>query len=377
VNPEEEVLVAGSTDDSADVVESSVLDTELFAEGVAAIEPERVGPGVDLSFEPEPTGGDIERDIDIFAPPTEASPAAPLTPETLEPAPSFANAEAAPPEAAPPETAPIDGGHDGQEIPAPSGEVFVTETMAELYLRQGHLESALDIYRRLVAQRPADSHLRDRLRAVEDLLFGKTVEIEAPVPSPKRTPTLVRALTPAPAEIATVEPPPDETPVHEEASAPAAASGPTIREFLTSILARRAAESTGVPHDNGGSSEAASADAPGAPIDALFPDAAASEASLTAAAMLSEAFTGESETTRLKGLPAHRASSELSLDHVFRTSTPAKGLDSGGSFSFDRFFSHESVEQSPTPTPEQPPSTAGSADDIAEFNAWLSGLKKT
>jgi hypothetical protein len=93
--------------------------------------------------------------------------------------------------------------------------------------------------------------------------------------------------------------------------------------------------------------------------------------------MLSEAFTGESETTRLKGLPAHRASSELSLDHVFRTSTPAKGLDSGGSFSFDRFFSNESVEQSPTPTPEQPPSTAGSADDIAEFNAWLSGLKKT
>jgi len=35
--------------------------------------------------------------------------------------------------------------------------------MADLYLRQGHLESALDIFRRLVGQRPADERLREQI----------------------------------------------------------------------------------------------------------------------------------------------------------------------------------------------------------------------
>src|SRR5206468_1313112 len=51
-------------------------------------------------------------------------------------------------------------------------EVFVTETMATLYLEQGHLEAALDIYRKLVEQRPDDSALRDRHRDVEAQFYG-------------------------------------------------------------------------------------------------------------------------------------------------------------------------------------------------------------
>jgi len=44
---------------------------------------------------------------------------------------------------------------------------FVTETMAQLYLGQGHRAEAIDIYRQLVEARPADAELRARLEAIE------------------------------------------------------------------------------------------------------------------------------------------------------------------------------------------------------------------
>lgn len=48
--------------------------------------------------------------------------------------------------------------------PAP----VVTETMAELYARQGHIGEALNVYRILVARRPNDSRLAGRLRELEE-----------------------------------------------------------------------------------------------------------------------------------------------------------------------------------------------------------------
>jgi tetratricopeptide (TPR) repeat protein len=50
---------------------------------------------------------------------------------------------------------------------APSPAAFVTETMAELYLQQGYVQEALDIYRQLAAQNPADDTLRERVRQLE------------------------------------------------------------------------------------------------------------------------------------------------------------------------------------------------------------------
>ena len=45
-------------------------------------------------------------------------------------------------------------------------------------------------------------------------------------------------------------------------------------------------------------------------------------------------------------------------------------------FSFDQFFSEEAGEQpSASPEPAAEPHS-DSDDDIAQFNAWLSGLKK-
>src|SRR5688572_17456426 len=49
----------------------------------------------------------------------------------------------------------------------PSPAAFVTETMAELYLQQGYVQEALDIYRQLAAQNPADDTLRERVRQLE------------------------------------------------------------------------------------------------------------------------------------------------------------------------------------------------------------------
>jgi tetratricopeptide (TPR) repeat protein len=49
----------------------------------------------------------------------------------------------------------------------PSPAAFVTETMAELYLQQGYVQEALEIYRQLAAQNPADDTLRERVRQLE------------------------------------------------------------------------------------------------------------------------------------------------------------------------------------------------------------------
>jgi hypothetical protein len=79
----------------------------------------------------------------------------------------------------------------------------------------------------------------------------------------------------------------------------------------------------------------------------------------------------------LTGVPAHRAANELSLDHVFRAGPPAPEADGGSNFSFDQFFAEEMTDQKPASAADQAPQNQSSADDIAQFNAWLSGLKKT
>ena len=77
------------------------------------------------------------------------------------------------------------------------------------------------------------------------------------------------------------------------------------------------------------------------------------------------------------------ASSELSLDHVFRDSPRKSGaVRQTGGFSFDQFFSDKAVANPPAPdtpaekgtTPES--GTAQSDDDVGQFTSWLQGLKK-
>jgi tetratricopeptide (TPR) repeat protein len=324
-------------------------------------------------------------------------------------------AEAASVEATSIEPAPESAQTDVAEVPAAVEEAFVTETMAELYLRQGHLESAMDIYRKLVEQRPTDDRLRSRLHAVEtQIVAAQQAEADE-----------------------THEPAPEWT---AESEAPAVAhAGPTIREFLVGLTGGRrwehadqeeqgeqegevnasnpiaademteavdatdvaagiavadALDSVAVPLEayrslptpvfntpvSGPTRRATPnpGDTVSGSIDALFSDADASAADAAAAATLAEAFAPASLAAMpLHGVPAHRATNELSLDHVFKSSTtPRSDVETDG-FSFDQFFADDMSEPAPNSAGDAGAPSTEATDDIAQFNAWLNGLKKT
>lgn len=337
-------------------------------------------------------------------------------------------------------------------------EAFVTETMAELYLQQGHLEAALDIYKKLVEQRPDEPQLVERLRILQEQFFGR--------PTPIISPAVVAPPSPPPASI-----------------------GPTIREFLSGLIAARpmpmdsetASEWTSPAADESGADAfdaplaamdavepesipaepasieeefgepyeptlqpvayaaatptsipvvdaaleavidfseqpmivdpadeplaepatvidsvieisldptpqpAAGARTPSVPaetvrgsIDALFSSASESSPDANAAATLAQAFTPTApETDPLQGTPAHKASNELSLDHVFKSTQPARADGEAEGFSFDQFFAEDLAEGTNKAGSQTPSAPRQGAEDIAQFNNWLNGLKKT
>lgn len=241
----------------------------------------------------------------------------------------------------------------------PSSPAFVTETMAELYLRQGHRNEAIEVYRQLVSQRPDDAALRARLDEVE----------------------------------------------HGAAST---ARGPSIRDFLGALATRRPsgwddlggedgasaahehrAEASVAPHTHAAESQPApSASAPAVgrtaesrgTIDALFPGRETSAVDSAAAERLARAFANDEIGARdeaLAGAPARKATTELSLDHVFRErgATPNHGQPS---FSFDQFFAQGAAAHDDTLASEHGAAAGGAPDDdIQQFNDWLEGLKKS
>jgi hypothetical protein len=54
-----------------------------------------------------------------------------------------------------------------REEPAAAAQPMVTETMGDLYLKQGFRSEAADVYRRLLSHRPGDASLAAKLRALE------------------------------------------------------------------------------------------------------------------------------------------------------------------------------------------------------------------
>ncbi len=122
-------------------------------------------------------------DVSPRTPAAPAAPAAPVPPAAARaaaapPAPAAPAARAAP--AAPPAPAPWRGSasappaavrlsdDDGAADTATlsRAEPVLTETMAELYMRQGHLDEALRVYQALLGQRPTDARLRARVEAL-------------------------------------------------------------------------------------------------------------------------------------------------------------------------------------------------------------------
>ena len=243
---------------------------------------------------------------------------------------------------------------------------FVTETMAELYLKQGFSREALSVYEQLAAGNPGDERLA-----------GKVASLRG------------------------------------ELAAPAKRSGPPVREFFARFAARRPGERTAAAappafDDFGPSDESASVEAePPAPadvdadrsvsanvaaedaapqrvsgsIDALFGNQGVASPEDTATSALAQAFGAGGESAPLTGDPARPATGELTLDSVFRDGG-SRGPRTSQGFSFDQFFSQNvDGERTSGGVPASGESASGapaerSEDDIEQFNSWLQGLKQ-
>ena len=215
----------GGAPSLSDAHDSPVLDgLQSFSEPAFGLSGAEPAPAMDVES--------------FFATPTEA----PRASETYEPLAE----QAAEPVWAPAVDLPLDlpetfsAGHPAEPVPEfepavdsgavseaveEAGEVaFVTETMAEVYLQQGHLEAALDIYQKLAEQRPGDELLRERMLAVADAIHdASAATAQSDVQSAAYAPYDDGANDVA----------------LEGREEDAALVGPTIREFLAGILQPR------------------------------------------------------------------------------------------------------------------------------------------
>ena len=268
---------------------------------------------------------------------------------------------------------------------------FVTETMAELYVKQGFREQALDVYKLLLAASPENQRLRDRVAELQprtEADSGPNVrEFFSRLAARRPGDGGASAVPPASDDFAALdsfETVPASAPAHEApVQSPASSNVPPELAGLPMLDEGPAPESepapppSQAPADQGGSDGS---------IDALFGQRPVGQDDASAASALAQAFGGgASEPPAISGRPARAAAGELSLDSVFRDGG-ARPPRSAQSFSFDQFFSESAAaepapEPAPTPTPSQgtgaqPEPAERNADDIEQFNSWLQGLKQ-
>lgn len=197
----------------------------------------------------------------------------------------------------------------------------VTESMAELYLRQGHRADALAIYRELAVRRPDDDRLA---RLVADL----TAELDA-------TPAAVRAY------------------------AAAETGGRSVGAMLRSVLAER------LP---------AAAPAPAPFTEADEPPAFRSpDEVLTDADDHGEPTRPADDHLTLGAVFGEDDSSGAPPAVASPGSAAASGNDGG--LSFDEFFGAPPAAE-PDATRTAPPAPPGDPDDLDQFHAWLQSLKR-
>jgi tetratricopeptide (TPR) repeat protein len=251
---------------------------------------------------------------------------------------------------------------DNAIVELPPATPFVTETMAELFAAQGKHAEAADVYRQLLAQRPEDAVLAERLAAVEAIAAGSAQTLGA----------LLGRLAQA-------------RPVAGGAEMAAAASAAVVPQVDTveSVEAYEAVEAyasveTYTPVDTFAAAvEDVTAGA--SALAALFgPPTAEDEAAARALAALFAAPPAEGTTDPssggvvppgepIGGAPTQPAADELSLSQVFGAPAASTATPRGtASVAFDQFFA----------TGGSRPTTPAADPDIAEFNAWLEGLKK-
>jgi tetratricopeptide (TPR) repeat protein len=226
-----------------------------------------------------------------------------------------------------------------EETPEPVAEVpndqaepepVITETMAEVYLKQGLVAEARDVYRRLLERRPNDSALRARM---EELTR--------------------RASSPKVARFG-----------------PAAPGGVSARSLLTEVLASRP----------GPASSAIAAPSPAQPSGKTALDHAFADESSQSQGAPTRPTTDELSLSAVFGeetaAPA-RASGSPSVGAPAAPSAPA--MPPSG-FSFDEFFGGKKDDDAPPPAAEVAPASSpdaseGDATPPDDFLAWLKGLK--
>jgi tetratricopeptide (TPR) repeat protein len=218
-----------------------------------------------------------------------------------------------------------EGAADGAALSA--AEPVMTETMAELYLRQGHREDALRVYRALLADRPGDARLAAKVRDLE----GPSRPAHAATPPLESATAFLRRVWRG-------APPPE----------PEAAAAPDLEltGALEAAFAAAPRVSEAVPQ---------APDAPGAPtqpaedvisLDAVFGDQVGRN---VASEPVPQPPAPEA--------PAPSATGGFSFDDFFGAAPSAAGTPARG-------------PRGPRPSRPQPED-----EDLDQFQAWLKGLK--
>jgi tetratricopeptide (TPR) repeat protein len=115
---------------------------------------------------------------------------------------------------------------------------LVTPTLADLYLQQGLIDEAVRIYERLVARRPDDLELAEKLKAARARVARRSSTSAPQAKTPKAVPEEARESASPAAHAART--------AHEEAP-----TGPSIRRYLDDLLEGRPA---GDPSEGSGGS---------------------------------------------------------------------------------------------------------------------------
>jgi tetratricopeptide (TPR) repeat protein len=89
-----------------------------------------------------------------------------------------------------------------EEGPVEEGEEIESETLAELYIGQGHVQKGLEVYRRLAAKDPDNERILSRIRELEEeqppqaeaivMQLDETDAGQAPPAAPRETPAQTR-----------------------------------------------------------------------------------------------------------------------------------------------------------------------------------------
>ncbi len=260
---------------------------------------------------------------------------------------------------------------------------FVTETMAELYVKQGFREEALSVYRQLLDASPDDERLRARVADLETVPTATTDN----GPNVRDFFARLASRVPGAGEVAETPPSNDDFAADDDVSADEQFASfdqlATNDQFASNddfaSFDAIEAPTTGVAQETQALESASGS------IDALFGSDTRADATDSTSSALAEAFAPESNVPPLSGRPARAATGELSLESVFRDGAQG-GARRSQSFSFDQFFAEGAVansESAARPTPRQAPEipppgepAERGADDIEQFNAWLQSLKQ-